>query len=166
MQKKVEIEQGQLILREFDFENDPAKIVKYVFTGMNSPEGIQALKDQAEIFKDPYNVRLVAELDGKLIATCALEPSMGPNPTDRFNLFSVVTAEKYRGTKVSGLMFEFACEWVKQFGARLLLVSTNRTNIAARKFFEKVGFVKWGVLPNAMRENDGFVDEIYYYFSF
>lgn len=61
---------------------------------------------------------------------------------------------------------EFAKLWVKQYRARFMLVETWANNVAARKFYEKMGFKQYGCLPDGLsdrHENQKYVDEIFYF---
>lgn len=169
MQQITNFQNTQVIFREYNFDLDPPKLVIHLFDQMNSKEGIIKLREGDEWFHDSQitRVRLVAEIDGVLNATCTLEGCMGPKPNDKFNLYAVVTAPHYRGTGLSRLMFDFACKWARSNGARMLLVETWDNNDAAKAFYEKIGFIQYGVLPNGLpnRKGEGFVDEIYYYFN-
>ena len=129
MKKEIDFSGWPLILREYDFDKDPPKLVKYVYDKMNSPEGIIALKKDDRWFKDEFQirVRLVAEYKEELIASLQLNGCLGPKPNDQFRLTSVATAPQYRGTGISSILFEFAKEWVKPYNARMLLVETWET---------------------------------------
>ena len=142
MKKEIEFKGLPLILREYDFENDPPKLVKYVYDKMNSPEGIIALKKGDQWFKDGFHVRvrLVAEYKQEIIASLQLQGCLGPKPNDHFKLSSVVTAPQCRGTGISTILFEFAKEWIKPYNARIIVVETWENNIIARKYYEKMGF--------------------------
>ena len=76
-----------------------------------------------------------------------------------------MTAEKYRGTGLSQLMFNFTRNWAKIHSGRLMLLETWESNRKARKFYEKIGFRQYGILPKGAkkRNGDGFEDEIYYF---
>ena len=169
MKKEIDFSGWPLILREYDFDKDPPKLVKYVYDKMNSPEGIIALKKGDHWFKDEFQirVRLVAEYKEELIASLQLNGCLGPKPNDQFRLTSVATAPQYRGTGISSILFEFAKEWVKPYNARMLLVETWETNIGARKYYEKLGFKQYGCLPHGSinRQGEGFMDEIFYFLN-
>ena len=168
MQQIINFQNTQVIFREYNFDLDPPKLVIHLFDKMNSEEGILKLREGDAWFQDPQitRVRLVAEIDGVLNATCTLEGCLGPTINDKFNLYAVVTAPAYRGSGLSHLMFNFACQWAKSHGGRMLLVETWDNN-AAKAFYEKIGFKQYGILPNGLsnREGEGFVDEIYYFFN-
>ncbi len=169
MQQIIDFQNTKVILREYNFELDPPKLVIHLFDQMNSDEGILKLREGDAWFHDPLitRVRLVAEIDGELYATSTLEGCLGPTPNDKYKLTSVVTVPSYRGTGLSRLMFNFACQWARSNGGRMLLVETWENNEAARVFYEKMGFKQYGILPNGLsnRKGDGFIDEIHYYFN-
>jgi len=169
MRETIDFQNTKVVFREYDFDLDPPKIVKFLYDEMNSKEGIIKLREGDAWFHDPLitRVRLVAEIDGELYASLNLQGCLGRNPNERFNLTSVVTAPTFRGTGLSGLMFNYACEWAKLHGGRMLLVETWDTNHVAKAFYEKIGFKQYGILPNGLvnREGKGFVDEIFYYFN-
>jgi len=169
MKREIEFDGSPLILREYDFEKDPPKLVVKLYTKMNSPEGLVALKKGDLWFKDAFylRVRLVAEYQHELIASLQLQGCLGPNPNDLFTLTSVTTALQYRGKGISAILFEFAKEWINQYNARILVVETWESNIPARKFYEKMGFKQYGCLPKGLfkRQGDGFEDEILYFLN-
>ncbi|MHA1520722.1 MAG: GNAT family N-acetyltransferase [Promethearchaeota archaeon] len=169
MKKEIEFNGSPLILREYDFENDPPKLVKYLYEKMNSPEGISELKKGDRWFKDEFHVRvrLVVVYKQDLIASLQLQGCLGHKPNDHFTLTSVVTAPQYRGKGISTILLDFAKEWVKPYDARILLVETWKNNTAARKFYEKMGFKQYGSLPKGLvnREGEGYVDEILYFMN-
>ena len=169
MQQIIDFQNTHVTLREYNFDLDPPKLVKYLFDKMNTEDGIAELRKGDESFQNSRvtRVRLVAEIDGELSATCTLEGCLGPVTNDKFTLYSVVTAPAYRGTGLSRLMFNYACQWVKTHGGRMLLVDTWENNLAARAFYEKMGFQQYGVLPNGLvnRDGVGFVDEIFYFLN-
>ncbi|QEE18029.1 N-acetyltransferase family protein [Promethearchaeum syntrophicum] len=169
MQQIIDFNETKVTFREYNFDLDPPKLVIYLFDQMNSEEGILKVREGDAWFHDPHitRVRLVAEIDGELCATCTLEGCLGPKPNDKFNLSSVVTSPVYRGTGLSRLMFNFACEWAKNQGGRMLLVETWDNNYVAKAFYEKLGFKQYGILPNGLvnRKGEGYVNEIHYYFN-
>ncbi len=169
MQQIIDFQNTQVIFREYNFDLDPPKIVIYLYDQMNSDEGIIRLREGDTWFHDPLitRVRLVAEINGELYATCNLEGCLGRTPNDKFNLSSVATSPNYRGTGLSRLMFNFACQWAKSHGGRMLLVDTWDNNFPAKAFYEKMGFIQYGILPDGLanRKGEGFVDGIYYYFN-
>ena len=169
MQQIIDFQNKQVILREYNFDLDPYKLVIHLFDKMNSENGIKELKEGDVWYHDSQitRVRLVAEIDGELYASLNLQGCLGQTPNDNFRLTSVVTSSNFRGTGLSRLMFNFACQWAKSHGGRMLLVETWDTNYVAKAFYEKIGFKQYGILPNGLvnRKGKGFVDEILYYFN-
>lgn len=169
MKDNIEFQDNGVLLREYDFKNDPPKLVKHLFDQMNSEMGISKLREGDSWFHDNFitRVRLVAEINGELYATTTLEGCLGPVKNDKYTLFSVVTAEKYRGTGLSQLLFDFTCRWARNHSGRLLLAETWESNKDARKFYRKMGFRQYGILPKGIkkRSGDGFEDEIHYFLN-
>ena len=165
----MEINGKTVILREYDRNLDPPKLVKYLFDKMNSEEGIKELIEGDKHFDTPneIQVRLVAEIEGELVATTEVKKSNHVHTPHLFTLYSVVTAPNYQGTGLSKLLFEFVCAWIKEHHGKLLLVDTWENNIPARKFYEKMGFIQYGQLPKGIKERDSdeYVDNIFYYMN-
>ena len=168
--KKVPFQSTHAILREYDLESDPEKLVVHLFTMLDSPEeNIQSVREGDKWFRDPqrFRKRLVAEVDGELFATTTIEQGMNHWVEHRFRLYSVVTAQQYQGTGLSQMLFEYVKEWVKEHDGTMILVETWGNNTRARKFYEKLGFQEYGVLPKGMKDRDGegYVEEILYYYE-
>ena len=164
--KKVPFQSTEVTLREYDYKSDPEKLVVYLFDKMDSEEGIKALKQGDEWLQDPNRVRkrLVAEIEGELYATTTVEQGMNHHTQHRFRLYAVVTAPQYQGTGLSQILFEYVKEWIKIHGGTLILVETWETNLRARRFYEKMGFNQYAILPNGLkkRTGDGYTNEIMY----
>ena len=157
------------MLREYDRKSDPPKLVKYLFDKMNSEQGIKELIEADKRFDAPneVNARLVAEIEGDLVATTTVKKNTHVYHPHIFTLYAVVTAPQYQGTGLSKLLFDFVCAWIKEHHGKLLLVDTWENNIGARKFYEKMGFTQYGQLPKGIKERDSdeFVDFILYYLN-
>ena len=169
MQQTSTFENEHLKLREYDIASDRESYMNNLFPHLNSEQGIKELDKWDEWLedKDQTRVRLVAELNNEIIATCTLVGCMGVKPNDNFTLFSVETSKFYRGSGISQKLFDFCSTWARSKGARILLVETWVNNTTARKFYEKVGFIQFGCLPKGIldRSSQGFVDLIYYYYN-
>jgi ribosomal protein S18 acetylase RimI-like enzyme len=168
--KKVPFQSTHAILREYDMENDPEKLVIHLFNQMKSTEeNINSVREGDKWFQDPdhQRKRFVAEIEGDLYATISVGQGMNRLEMHRYRMYSVVTAKQYQGTGLSALLFEYVKEWIEQQNGRLILVETWEDNMRARKFYEKLGFIQYGSLPNGLknRNGKGFVPEIFYYFE-
>ncbi len=168
--KKVRFQGLDVILREYDFDNDPKKLVIHLFNQMDSyEENLQSVLEGDKWFDDPHQFRkrLVAEIEGELIATVTIEKGLSSFTDHRYRLYAVVTAPQYRGTGLSQIFFDYIKEWIKGHRGSMILVETWENNISARKFYEKMGFIQYACLPGGFknRNGDGYVDEILYFFQ-
>jgi GNAT superfamily N-acetyltransferase len=165
--KEVSFQNSVVILREYDYENDPKKLVMYLYNQMGSfEENLQSVIEGDEWLKDRYESRkrFVAEISGELFASVIVERGLSTFVQHRYRLYSVVTAPHYRGTGLSQILFEYTKEWIRKHGGKLTLVETWEDNVSARKFYEKMGFKQYGTLPNGLkeREGEGYINEILY----
>ncbi|MHA1584087.1 MAG: GNAT family N-acetyltransferase [Promethearchaeota archaeon] len=169
MKKEINLNGKTILLREYEIETDPVKLTKYLYDKSKTEDQIQDLKTSMKEWYSSHHTRviLVAEFNQEIIASLMLDGCLGPTPNEKFNLYSVVTAEHFRGTGISQLLFSFAKEWVKKFNARILLVETWSNNYRARKYYEKLGFIQYGCLPKGLenRQGEGYVDEIFYFMN-
>lgn len=165
--EKLPFQASYVILRPYDFVNDPPKLVHHLFTTLNNKKGIARLQREDEFFKEAPEdqIRFVAEIEGEIYSTITLIRKRWEK--DKFGVYSVVTAEKFRGTGLSQLLFCYACRWAKQHEGRFLLLSTWEDNSQARRYYEKVGFKQYGLLPNGLlnRKGKGFINQIFYYYN-
>lgn len=165
--KRVPFQSTQVILREYDLEFDPEKLVKFLFDKMNSEQGIKELKEGDKWLHDPERnrKRFVAEIDEELYATITVEQEDGALTGHRFRLYAVVTTKHYQGTGLSQLLFQYVKEWIREQQGKLVLVETWEDNIGARKFYKKIGFAQYAILPNGLknRSGKGYVNEIMFY---
>lgn len=156
---------GKIILRKYRSENDPEKLVIHLFDKMNNPEGIAQLRasDHRFLERGDLEVRFVAEFKGELIATLLLNSEYWNK--QGYHMYAVVTAEQYRGTGISQLLFKFVCQWAIRQGKRTLTTDTHGNNLRARAFYEKIGFMQFGVIPNNLESGpENWVDHIFYYY--
>ncbi|TFG21444.1 MAG: GNAT family N-acetyltransferase [Promethearchaeota archaeon] len=131
---------------------------------MNSlEENIQSVKEGDKWFHERYyyRKRFVAEINNEL------ERGLSILTEHRYTLHAMVTAKRYQGTGLSQLLFNFIKEWIKEHKGKLILVETWEDNIAARKFYEKLGFQQYASLPNGLknRNGEGYVNEILYVYE-
>ena len=114
--KKVPFQSTEVILREYDFDTDPEKLVVHLFNQMDSlEENIQSVKEGDKWFHERFynRKRFVAEIDHELVATTTVERGLSMLTEHRYTLHAVVTAKHYQGTGLSQLLFDFIKEWIK-----------------------------------------------------
>lgn len=86
---------------------------------------------------------MVVELLGEIIATSHLTimPSLTFKGATRMQIEAVRVDKKLRGQGVGEWMINAALEYGKTRGASIFQLSTNKSRIKAKKFYEKIGFV-------------------------
>ena len=102
----------QVLFRQYNPQIDKDLIVKHLYTNLNNEKGLKTLSDQdSEYFiGSEDNFRLVVEIDNELIASLVLMREK--IDSNIFNLYSVVTAESYRGTGLTKGLLDFTILWV------------------------------------------------------
>ena len=131
-----------------------------LYTGIQSEEDKDEFRSFARNFREqePGMEWFVAELDGKLISSQMVKSRESVFEHGRYTLYSLVTMPEFRGKGVTAELTRFAIEWIREQGGRILLTSTRDSNQPAQRFFEKVGFIKYGTLPRALPvEKDGVI---------
>ena len=162
------IHNEKIILRKYNFESDPYLIVKYLYTAMQSEDGIKALiESDKDLWLHPVDkARFVAEASGDIISSLVLIRSENSREKHKFFMYSTVTAAHYQNRGIMTELFYFSLEWAKKKGAKLILVSTAKENLPAQNFFNKVGFKKYGTLPFGLYHPQKQIyesEKLYYY---
>jgi ribosomal protein S18 acetylase RimI-like enzyme len=94
------------------------------------------------IENDPNNEVIVGDLDGAVVATLQLTftPSLSYQGSWRATIESVRTAAHLRSRGIGAALMRFAVERARQRGCGLVQLSTNKQRVAARRFYERLGF--------------------------
>ncbi|MES2677428.1 MAG: GNAT family N-acetyltransferase [Pseudomonadota bacterium] len=101
------------------------------------------LKAFADIQKDPNQHLMVMLLDEKIIGTFHLTiiPSLGRAGSKRANIESVRIDKNFRGQKLGEQMIAEAIRIAKENSAVLVQLTTDKSRIDAKRFYERLGFV-------------------------
>lgn len=105
-------------------------------------------------FAEQGRVVLVAERDGELVGMAHLEPSRAANATHRAEVQRVAVAADARGSGVGRQLMTAVEEEARARGMTLLWLTTHAGSEAAR-FYEAIGYIELGVMPNYSRRPDG-----------
>ena len=100
------------------------------------------LKAFEEITADKHQYLMLMLKDEQIIGTfhLTLMPSLSRNATKRGNIEAVRMAKKYRGMGYGQKMIEYAIELAKENGAKMIQLTSDKKRIAAKTFYEKLGF--------------------------
>ncbi len=104
---------------------------------------------------------LVALADGKLIGTCTVK-SGAEAETNHIGTVGISLTKNYRGMGIGAKLLDNAIKMSKK-RFRLLVLSVFETNSNAVHLYEKMGFKKYGVLPNGIKRGRLSINHIFMY---
>ena len=95
------------------------------------------------IDRDPAQLLVVAEADGRVVATLQLSflPGLSRRGALRAQIESVRVAAELRGHGLGQAMMAWAIDEGRRRGCRLVQLSTNKSRSDAHRFYERLGFV-------------------------
>jgi N-acetylglutamate synthase-like GNAT family acetyltransferase len=120
---------------------------------LEDSEGIDieaAVQNCQRLVRDAASYFLVADMNGTpvgLINFTIRQTVLHRSPSGLID--ELVVASDYRGEGVGGRLVLAAIEKCRALGCREVEVSTEMTNLNARKFYEKCGFEERGMLLEA-----------------
>jgi len=92
---------------------------------------------------DPAHLLVVGELNGDLVATFQLSylPGLSRKGSWRAQIEAVRVSEVLRGQGVGALMIQWAIDQARDRGCSLVQLTTDKSRVAAHRFYERLGFV-------------------------
>ncbi|MGR0161875.1 GNAT family N-acetyltransferase [Paenarthrobacter nitroguajacolicus] len=92
---------------------------------------------------DPAHVLVVGEIDGDVVATFQLSfiPGLSRKGSWRAQIEAVRVSPVLRGQGVGALMIQWAIDQARECGCSLVQLTTDKSRVAARRFYERLGFV-------------------------
>ena len=92
---------------------------------------------------DPAHLLVVGELDGDVVATFQLSylPGLSRKGSWRAQIEAVRVSGKLRGQGVGALMIQWAIDQARERGCSLVQLTTDKSRVAAHRFYERLGFV-------------------------
>jgi GNAT superfamily N-acetyltransferase len=97
----------------------------------------------AEIDRDPAHFLLVAEAEGRVVATMQLSylPGLARRGALRAQVEAVRVDEAVRGRGIGQAMLAWAIKQARQRGCVLIQLTSDKTRTSAHRFYERLGFV-------------------------
>ena len=144
-----------IIIREATKSDLPAigKLLEDLTNAMDNTEGIDtgiALKTCEHLLNDASSYFLVAAMDETpvgFINFTIRQTILHRSPSALID--ELVVAEEYQGKGVGKQLVLAAIEKCRQLGCCEVEVSTEKTNLKARKFYKRYGFEERGMLFEA-----------------
>ena len=95
-----------------------------------------------KINNDSNQYIVIVELDNKIMGTCHLTfmQSLTFNGSLRVNIEAVRVKKDFRDLGIGKLMIKKSIEIAKENGVKIIQLTTNKSRIKAKKFYEDLGF--------------------------
>ncbi len=92
---------------------------------------------------DSAHLLVVGELDGEVVATFQLSyiPGLSRKGSWRSQIEAVRVSGELRGQGVGALMIQWAVDQARERGCSLVQLTTDKSRVAAHRFYERLGFV-------------------------
>jgi ribosomal protein S18 acetylase RimI-like enzyme len=92
---------------------------------------------------DPAHLLVVGELDGEVVATFQVSyvPGLSRKGSWRSQIEAVRVSGELRGQGVGALMIQWAIDQARERGCSLVQLTTDKSRVAAHRFYERLGFV-------------------------
>ena len=144
-----------ILIREATKSDLPAigKLLEDLTNAMDDTEGIDieiAIKTCERLLNDASSYFLVAAMEGTpvgFINFTIRQTILHRSPSSLID--ELVVAEEYQGKGVGKQLVLAAIEKCRQLGCCEVEVSTEKTNLKARKFYKRYGFEERGMLFEA-----------------
>ncbi|WP_404466417.1 GNAT family N-acetyltransferase [Planococcus rifietoensis] len=115
----------------------------------------------AKNLSNPSAITFGAYNEGRILAMMTLLRLSGEKTGHRAEVLAVYAEEEIRGTGVASKLFDhllsFASEWD---GLEQLELAVNSANPRAIRFYERFGFQRIGITPNAQKAEGRYIDEL------
>lgn len=92
---------------------------------------------------DPAHLLVVGELNGEVVATFQVSyiPGLSRKGSWRSQIEAVRVSGELRGQGVGALMIQWAIDQARECGCSLVQLTTDKSRVAAHRFYERLGFV-------------------------
>jgi GNAT superfamily N-acetyltransferase len=92
---------------------------------------------------DPAHLLVVGELNGEVVATFQVSyiPGLSRKGSWRSQIEAVRVSGELRGQGVGALMIQWAIDQARERGCSLIQLTTDKSRVAAHRFYERLGFV-------------------------
>ena len=159
-------DRGRYLLRAPDPERDAVRMLDYLRRVRGEteflsgyPEELTLTPEQEAFFlrsclEDPNRLPIVAEQDGRLAGMCELVLNNREKTRHRSQV-SIALLKWAWGMGLGGAMVGELLHAARVYGCTQVELGVLEQNRRAIALYEKLGFVRYGVLPQAYRLRDG-----------
>jgi RimJ/RimL family protein N-acetyltransferase len=171
--REIETQEGKITIRHLKrgdvdalctFVNDLSQEDTYVMLSGEkiSKESEQLYIDQSlALVELGKKVHLVLEQKGMIVGNAEIRPN--EKRKSHVGTVTIAIAESVRGQGIGTQLLQQLIEEAKNIDLKLLTLSSMHINKAGIAVYEKLGFQKAGVMPQAFLYKGNYVDEVFYY---
>ncbi|MEZ0482837.1 N-acetyltransferase family protein [Planococcus sp. SSTMD024] len=110
---------------------------------------------------NPAAITFGAYDEGRLLAMMTLRRLTGKKTSHRAEVLAVYAAEETRGRGVAPVLFDHLLAYASEcYGLEQLELAVNSANPRAIRFYERFGFQRIGITPNAQKADGRYIDEL------
>lgn len=121
-------------------------------------EGADWLAKRLSLMEKGGELSLVAEVDGKAIATSRLG-IMDDKPSIHVGFIEPEVRNDYRNVGIGTEMVKTLIDQARKLSLKLIVLGVYSTNSVALHVYEKVGFKRVGLIPKRFFEDETYIDE-------
>jgi ribosomal protein S18 acetylase RimI-like enzyme len=174
--RKRRIKVRELRQRDFDevvsnYYNAYDEVKRNLWLGINLFSRKPSTKDEQKWFKDTLErtrkedgFALVAEVDGKVVGISDVRNKALQQEQRHIGVVGIYVLEGYRSLGIGSSLLSDLIKTAKEKGKyEILVLSVFGNNAHAQNLYRKFGFVEFGTLPNGIKRNEDYTNEIYMY---
>lgn len=118
--------------------------------------GVEAEKSYLrELLESPRHLMIAAEIDGRIVSNAGLNPVGAREKIRHRASFGISVQRAYWGCGVGTLTLRALLAKAREMGYTQVELDVVSENARAIALYEKLGFVRTGVIPNAFHMRDG-----------
>ncbi len=143
--------------------SDSEDIANYLFTQAKEEDIKKNLQDDIQKMDQGKLLRIVAEIDGKVIGQCDFRRPSSATKQHIIDITGLVVNSQYQGKRVSSKLMEYGFNWAKERGITIATIFV-RKGTKAEDIYLHQGFAIYGELKDGIKETWGeekIYDEIF-----
>ena len=170
-EKKVILKNGQICILRSPRIDDAAQMIEYLKNSagetdflLRYPEEVNITVEQEREMLQWYleskkDVMIVAEIDGEVVGTCSFS-QVGKKIRVRHRCsVGIALCQREWGLGIGTALLELLITKAAECGYEQMEFDVVSRNVRAIHLYEKMGFIKCGIRPNAIRHKDGTYDD-------
>ena len=171
--KKITLKNGQFCVLRSPELSDAEELVNFVKATAGETDFVLRYPEEADIpveqekfflqhFNDAArNVMVLAEVDGKIAGNCQFSEIGKSRIKVRHRCsFAIALYKEYWGLGIGSALIKLLSEIAAENGYEQMELEVVSSNKRAVGLYSKMGFVKTGEIPNAMKYKDGTYDSL------